>query len=149
MFPPPGTFSAQDIDLQWATNVLGHFHLTNLLVPLLEKSSHKAEGFPRVVNTSSSGHWLLTTGDGIQFETLKPQGGKQLLDNYRLYGQSKLVRFSDLLPLIWPCATTAGPLLTLRVCTFFVLISRATCSLPTNSSVGTPTSSQRPSTPVT
>lgn len=93
MFPPAGSLSAQGVDLQFATNVLGHFFLTNLLVPLLDKSAFKADGFPRVVNTSSSGHWLLASKGGILFDTLKVgEGEPNPLDVYRLYGQSKLVR---------------------------------------------------------
>jgi retinol dehydrogenase-12 len=93
MFPPAGSLSAQSIDQQWATNVLGHFHLTNLLVPLLARSSRTEAGFPRVVNTSSSGHWLLSSSGGINFDSLKvPEGETNPLDTYRLYGQSKLVR---------------------------------------------------------
>lgn len=93
MFPPAGSLSAQSIDMQFATNVLGHFHLSNLLVPLLSKSTRKADGFPRVVNTSSSGHWLLASSGGVVFDSLKvPEGKDNTLDIYRLYGQSKLVR---------------------------------------------------------
>lgn len=91
MFPPPGSLSAQAIDLQFATNSLGHHFLATLLVPLLRRSPHPEAGFPRVVTTSSSGHWLLASPEGIVWDSLKvPEGEVNPLDTYRLYGQSKL-----------------------------------------------------------
>lgn len=47
--------SPQGIETIWATNVVGHFVLTNILLPLLE-STAKKHGDTRIVNTSSSFH---------------------------------------------------------------------------------------------
>ncbi|KIM25455.1 hypothetical protein M408DRAFT_331202 [Serendipita vermifera MAFF 305830] len=77
-------------DLQFGTNVLGHFHLTSLLLPALLASPS-----PRVINVSSIGHSYPQSG-GIQFGTLKgpKQGtwipGLGISERYKYYGQSKL-----------------------------------------------------------
>jgi retinol dehydrogenase 12 len=77
-------------DNQFGVNVLGHFHLTALLMPAI-----LASPAPRIINLSSKGHEMAS---GIDFGTLK--GPKQpswipgvaLIEKYQFYGQSKLVR---------------------------------------------------------
>jgi NAD(P)-dependent dehydrogenase (short-subunit alcohol dehydrogenase family) len=72
---PPLTRTADGFELQFGTNHLGHFALTNLLLEHVTG---------RVVTVSSAGHRL----GGIDFEDLnwerKPYNG------WRAYGQSKL-----------------------------------------------------------
>lgn len=65
MAAPIDRLTKDSYDLQFGTNVLGHFHLTSLLLPALLASPS-----PRVVNVSSIGH-RITHSRGIQFETLK------------------------------------------------------------------------------
>ena len=62
--------SKQGYDLAFATNYLGHFLLTELLLPILSKTS----SFGTVVNVASTYHFL---GDGVM---LTPPSGKQGLD---------------------------------------------------------------------
>ncbi|KAK9291194.1 hypothetical protein L1049_009382 [Liquidambar formosana] len=82
----PYQLSEDGIELQFATNHLGHFLLTNLL---LDKMKHtaKATGIEgRIVNLSSIAH-LHTYEDGIQFDRINDE--KSYSDK-RAYGQSKL-----------------------------------------------------------
>ncbi|KAF7326731.1 Short-chain dehydrogenase/reductase family protein [Mycena venus] len=97
MEPPDHMLTAQNIDLQFGTNVVGHFFLTELLIPALF-SSAKTRGLPaRIINVSSSGHRNAPLGPGIDFASLS--GGHQrdeLIATWGtkaptyLYGQSKL-----------------------------------------------------------
>lgn len=94
MAAPIENLTKDSYDLQFGTNVLGHFHLTSLLLPALLKSPA-----PRVINVSSIGHRYPQSG-GIKFETLKgPKKGTWIpilafSERYAYYGQSKLVRDS-------------------------------------------------------
>ncbi|KAF5323257.1 hypothetical protein D9619_013521 [Psilocybe cf. subviscida] len=95
MVPPVRDITAQGYDLQFGTNVLGHFYLTKLLLPaLLDGSKSSPDGWARVVNTSSA---MAGLGKKINFDTLTdtPERKKQIA--WQLYGQSKLgnVLFSD------------------------------------------------------
>lgn len=51
MAPPRRLETADGFELQFGTNVLGHFALTGLLLPLLERAEH-----PRVVTIASIAH---------------------------------------------------------------------------------------------
>ncbi|KAH9994654.1 NAD-P-binding protein [Russula vinacea] len=78
--------TSQGYDMQFGTNVLGHFYFTKLLLPLLT-------GSVRVVNVSSIGHYVVPP-DGIQWGTLSPGDDYLALGKkvgaLKLYGQSKL-----------------------------------------------------------
>ena len=81
-------------DLQWGTNVLGHWYFTELLLPALlavhqEEPGQKA----RVITTSSLASYI----DTIHWDTIKdtPQRRKVALDG--LYNRSKHVHLT-LLP---------------------------------------------------
>jgi NAD(P)-dependent dehydrogenase (short-subunit alcohol dehydrogenase family) len=52
---PDYTLSPQGIETIWAANVVGHFTLTNILLPLLEATAAKY-GDARIATTSSSFH---------------------------------------------------------------------------------------------
>jgi len=67
-------------ELTWATNFLGSFLLTRLLVPLLKKSPD-----PRIVNVSSEGH---RTGR-IDWNNLELEHG---YGTFRAYANSKLAQ---------------------------------------------------------
>jgi NAD(P)-dependent dehydrogenase (short-subunit alcohol dehydrogenase family) len=79
---------------QFGCNVLGHYHLTTVLLPLLLASPNKSSGFPRVVNTSSIAHVFLAPKGGIIFDNLKVVEGtdrpKVGLGVMPRYGQSKI-----------------------------------------------------------
>ncbi|KAF7350730.1 Short-chain dehydrogenase/reductase family protein [Mycena sanguinolenta] len=94
MEPPTHMLTAQGLDLQFGTNVVGHFFLTELLIPALNVSRSAPA---RIINLSSSGHRNAPPGTGIEFDSLN--GGEQR-DSWiakwgnvaptLLYGQSKL-----------------------------------------------------------
>lgn len=70
--------TAEGFELQFGTNHVGHFLLTNLLVPLL------TAGAPaRVVNLSSGGH----VSSGIVWDD--PNYERRPYDKFEAYGQSK------------------------------------------------------------
>lgn len=90
--------------MQFGTNVLGHYYLTTLLLPVLRAAaSQSPDGKARVVNTSSFGHLMMKKG-GIDYKTLKPDDNASSESNKArkkfgpdvLYYQSKLVSRIDL-----------------------------------------------------
>ena len=91
MLVPVNHLSKDGYDLQWATNVLGHFYLTELLVPtLIAGVSSSPDHHARVVTTASSGAYF----GRIRWDTLKDSPARRQLRLYPqdLYFQSKLVR---------------------------------------------------------
>ena len=74
----PLTRTANGYEAQFATNHLGHFLLTNLLIPALEKGSPS-----RIVSLSSLGHRL----SPIVFEDIHFQ--EREYDKWKAYGQAK------------------------------------------------------------
>jgi NAD(P)-dependent dehydrogenase (short-subunit alcohol dehydrogenase family) len=76
---PPFTLTDQKIELQFATNHLGHFALTGLL---LDRIIHSPGA--RVVNLASLGHWLVRDFD---LTDLSFSRGYRPFEDY---GQSKL-----------------------------------------------------------
>jgi len=94
MYSPIDKVTAQGYDMQFGTNVLGHFYLTKLLLPVLTDTAKKAPAKTvRIVNVSSIGHYL-GAAEGIRWSTLVPGDGslktRKKLGPVRLFGQSKL-----------------------------------------------------------
>ncbi|KAJ7205155.1 hypothetical protein B0H12DRAFT_458628 [Mycena haematopus] len=97
MISPVEQLTAQNQDLQFGTNVIGHFFLTELLLPALTKSYEETQVPSRVINTSSSGHQF-APGNGVDFASLK--GGPErdawikkkgnFFARWGLYGESKI-----------------------------------------------------------
>ncbi|KAJ7613242.1 NAD(P)-binding protein [Mycena polygramma] len=95
--PPPDMLTAQNHDLQFGTNVIGHFFFTELLLPALAKSYEETKIPARVLHTSSIGH-KFAPRDGMDFVSLK--GGSErdawikkkgrFLTPWTLYGESKI-----------------------------------------------------------
>jgi NAD(P)-dependent dehydrogenase (short-subunit alcohol dehydrogenase family) len=91
MAQPIDQLTKDGYDGQFGVNVLGHFHLTTLLLPAL-----LATPSPRVINVSSVGHNFAPGKIGFYWEKLKgPKKGSMLpvvsfIERYRYYGQSKL-----------------------------------------------------------
>ncbi len=56
MAPPKRIETADGFELQFGTNVLGHFALTALLMPALERTASEADLRPRVVTIASIAH---------------------------------------------------------------------------------------------
>ncbi|KAK4338430.1 hypothetical protein RND71_042917 [Anisodus tanguticus] len=83
---PPFMLSQDNIELQFATNHLGHFLLTNLLLQNLKNTAQTSHKEGRIVNVSSMGH-RFTYREGIRFDKINDK------DSYTAilaYGQSKL-----------------------------------------------------------
>ncbi|KZP29938.1 NAD(P)-binding protein [Athelia psychrophila] len=86
MGPPIEQLTADGYDLQFGTNVLGHFYFTKLLLPaLLAGTKTSGDGHARVVNTSSLGHLLA----GLDFNTFKDSPARKKAGTQHLYAQSK------------------------------------------------------------
>ncbi|KAJ3114593.1 hypothetical protein HDU96_001895 [Phlyctochytrium bullatum] len=81
------TLSADGIEMQMAANHFGHFYLTKLLLPIIEKTSLTAsDASVRIVNLSSIGH-TLAKPIGIDFENYN---SKDAYSPWAGYGQAKL-----------------------------------------------------------
>ncbi|KAJ9107005.1 hypothetical protein QFC19_002873 [Naganishia cerealis] len=94
MVPPAGSKTNDGYDVQWQTNVMGHWILTTHLLPLLLKVSQDSNGVEkaRVVHTSSSAHNMAPRG-AIDWESLKVQEDGSIghaHNTWVLYGQSKI-----------------------------------------------------------
>ncbi|KAK7435110.1 short-chain alcohol dehydrogenase [Stygiomarasmius scandens] len=88
MMPDLEELTAQGYDLQFGTNVLGHFYLTKLLLPtLLSTAQNSPSGKARVVNTSSSGH---TSCNRLDFNSFTKSPARKKIGSFGLYLQSKL-----------------------------------------------------------
>ncbi|KAL6309853.1 hypothetical protein BKA93DRAFT_722748 [Sparassis latifolia] len=84
MMPPAGSVNGAGLELQFATNVLGHFALTRLLLPTLLHTAKTSEnGTVRVVNVASSAIMMAPWG-GVKLNNI--EGSSQMQN----YGQSKL-----------------------------------------------------------
>jgi protochlorophyllide reductase len=84
---PPRTLSRDGFELQFATNHLGHFLLTVLLLPLLRQSPAA-----RVVHVTSGAQYF----GRIDFDDLQGEGR---YDRWRAYSQSKLANVMTALEL--------------------------------------------------
>jgi protochlorophyllide reductase len=84
---PPRTLTRDGFELQFGTNHLGHFALTQLLLPLL----YAQEG-ARVVYVTSGAQYF----GRIAFDDLN---GERSYDRWRAYGQSKLANVMTALEL--------------------------------------------------
>ncbi|KAF8516360.1 NAD(P)-binding protein [Gautieria morchelliformis] len=87
MIPPTDQLTSQGYDLQFGVNVLGHYYLTMLLLPALERSTTANGVKARVVNTTSSGH-TYATGEGIELSVLK--SGPERDAQIKKWGSSKV-----------------------------------------------------------
>ncbi|XP_020102334.1 short-chain dehydrogenase TIC 32, chloroplastic isoform X1 [Ananas comosus] len=82
----PYQLSEDGIEMQFATNHLGHFSLTNLLLEKMKETSRSTGIEGRIVNLSSIAH-LHTYEEGILFDKLNDRRG---YSDKKAYGQSKL-----------------------------------------------------------
>jgi NAD(P)-dependent dehydrogenase (short-subunit alcohol dehydrogenase family) len=74
----PQAATADGFEMQFGTNHIGHFLLTNLLMPAVEKATNA-----RIVNLSSRGHHF----DTVHFDD--PHFENREYDKWASYGQSK------------------------------------------------------------
>lgn len=82
----PFMLSHDNIELQFATNHLGHFLLTNLLLENMKNTARESKREGRIVNLSSEGH-RLAYREGIRFDNINEESGYY---SWYAYGQSKL-----------------------------------------------------------
>ncbi|TFK24421.1 NAD(P)-binding protein [Coprinopsis marcescibilis] len=86
MMAPVPLITAQGYDLQFGTNVLGHFYFTKLLLPtLLATTKASPSGKARVINTSS----FASRMGKLDFNTFKDGPARRKLSTITLYNQSK------------------------------------------------------------
>ncbi|XP_021765073.1 short-chain dehydrogenase TIC 32, chloroplastic-like isoform X1 [Chenopodium quinoa] len=82
----PFMLSKDGIELQFATNHLGHFLLTNLLLERMKRTALDSNREGRIINVSSRRHQL-SYPEGIRFGKINDPTGYHSLS---AYGQSKL-----------------------------------------------------------
>ncbi|CAN6462465.1 unnamed protein product [Victoria cruziana] len=82
----PHLLSEDGIELQFATNHVGHFLLTDLLLEKMKTTAQKCNIEGRIVNVSSEAH-RLTYKEGIRFGKINDKSG---YGSWGAYGQSKL-----------------------------------------------------------
>ncbi|XP_054786943.1 short-chain dehydrogenase TIC 32, chloroplastic-like isoform X2 [Prosopis cineraria] len=82
----PFKLSKDNIELQFATNHMGHFLLTNFLLDTMKRTAteHRKEG--RIINVSSRRH-RFSYPEGVRFNKINEKSGYNSLS---AYGQSKL-----------------------------------------------------------
>jgi len=78
----PYKLSPNGIELQFATNHLGHFRLTTELLEVIIASAPS-----RIVNVSSAAHNMTLPKNGIAFDGINDEA---IYDPWKMYGQSKL-----------------------------------------------------------
>ncbi|EON66411.1 hypothetical protein W97_05508 [Coniosporium apollinis CBS 100218] len=81
----PFALTPQGHEIQFATNHVGHFLLTALLLPTLQRTAEQPGADVRVVNVSSAGH-AMAPSSGIVWDQASLEGWS----TWRRYGQSKL-----------------------------------------------------------
>lgn len=92
MMAPVALTTGDGYDLQFGTNVLGHFYLTELLMSALKAGVRSSpDHHTRVVTTSSSGAYVGT----LRFDTFRDGPARRRLSTESLYFQSKLVSHCD------------------------------------------------------
>ncbi|KAJ7190407.1 NAD(P)-binding protein [Mycena pura] len=97
MIPPTDQLTAQGYDLQFGTNVLGHFFLTELLLPALTASHAHSSTPARIIHTSSTAH-SRAPAHNVFFDAVKGGPARDALVKkwgtlnapWTLYGASKL-----------------------------------------------------------
>ncbi|CAH8488129.1 unnamed protein product [Schistosoma turkestanicum] len=77
----------QDINVTLATNYVGHFYLTSLLLPYFKKSYHETSVYPRVIVVSSS---LSKKGTFTTEDLFQPYTTTSDLNSSKAYSDSKL-----------------------------------------------------------
>ncbi|XP_073150396.1 short-chain dehydrogenase TIC 32 B, chloroplastic-like [Henckelia pumila] len=83
----PYQLSSDGIELQFATNHIGHFYLTNLLLDRMKQTANASGVEGRIVNLSSVAHVYYSYKGGIMFGKINDINS---YDEKRAYGQSKL-----------------------------------------------------------
>eukprot|EP00242_Pyramimonas_sp_CCMP2087_P009900 CAMPEP_0198199516 /NCGR_PEP_ID=MMETSP1445-20131203/2802_1 /TAXON_ID=36898 /ORGANISM="Pyramimonas sp., Strain CCMP2087" /LENGTH=333 /DNA_ID=CAMNT_0043869387 /DNA_START=241 /DNA_END=1242 /DNA_ORIENTATION=+ len=83
----PLLLSKQGLELQFATNHLGHFLMTKLLLPVMADACRADHVRGRVVSVASMGHFIVPRAQALDFDNLD---GAKTYSPFIQYGQSKL-----------------------------------------------------------
>ncbi|KAJ8472767.1 hypothetical protein ONZ45_g16538 [Pleurotus djamor] len=86
MIPPIELLTADGYDLTFGTNVLGHFYLTKLLLPVLLSTAKDSERPARVMTTSSG---AAIFASDLNYDTFKDGPARLKKGNQNMYVQSK------------------------------------------------------------
>ncbi|KAJ4490645.1 hypothetical protein J3R30DRAFT_117999 [Lentinula aciculospora] len=89
MSPPIEQLTAQDYDLQFGVNVLGHFLLIQKLLPLLKTTSNSLLE-TRIVWVASSGQYYFRDPP-VKYDNLTDTPSRKKLRTQELYVQSKFI----------------------------------------------------------
>ncbi|KAF2093488.1 NAD(P)-binding protein [Rhizodiscina lignyota] len=84
----PAAVTQEGYEIQFGTNHIGHFLLTKLLLPLLQRTAALPDSDVRIVNLSSGGH-MHPPWSGILFDG-SLEGTMEAYNTFVRYGQSKL-----------------------------------------------------------
>ncbi|CAN0841241.1 Short-chain dehydrogenase TIC 32, chloroplastic [Linum grandiflorum] len=82
----PYMLSTDSIEMQFATNYIGHFLLTHLLLDTMKTTARDSNLEGRIVNLSSEAH-RFPYKEGVRFDKINNEAE---YNNMRAYGQSKL-----------------------------------------------------------
>ncbi|KAL5744649.1 hypothetical protein ACOSQ2_027765 [Xanthoceras sorbifolium] len=82
----PFTLTKDNIEIQFATNHIGHFLLVNLLLETMKKTARESGREGRIVIVASDGH-KFAYREGIRFDKINDKTG---YTGFGAYGQSKL-----------------------------------------------------------
>lgn len=86
MNPPLDQLTAQGYDLQFGTNVIGHYILSLLLLPALKRAVATTGTKARIVHTSSFNHAQAPSPDGLELDAYK--GGDKRDAIFKKWGAS-------------------------------------------------------------
>ncbi|CAO2838797.1 unnamed protein product [Amaranthus hypochondriacus] len=86
---PPSILSKDNIEMHFATNYLGHFLLTHVLLDTMKNTALQSGKEGRIVNVSSVAH-KYTPHEGICFDKLGNISGYSKYFRFSAYSQSKL-----------------------------------------------------------
>jgi len=88
MVPPMDWLTDDGYDLQFGTNVLGHWYFSELLMPaLLAGKESSPDGHARVITTSSSSGYLYT----VNWASFRDGPIRRKMSVQQLYSQSKFL----------------------------------------------------------
>ncbi|KAI0072976.1 NAD(P)-binding protein [Panus rudis PR-1116 ss-1] len=86
MWPPVDQLTADGYDLQFGTNVIGHFLFAKLLIPaLLAGKETSPDKHARIITTSSSGAYMYT----LNWDSFRDHPVRKKMGTQNLYFQSK------------------------------------------------------------
>lgn len=88
----PWAKTADGFESQFGTNHIGHFALTQGLLPALQRSSPS-----RVITLSSVAHWYFTPDAGIPFDEVAIRGAAAAPKDYGFWRNYGISKFSNLL----------------------------------------------------